>query len=195
MSPKKEILTISSFIILTGFIFTFLFIIFPHFFLEKNVLINVLIQLWIFITALISATIVIASYIHTNNVFVLSQKPHLLIKVISDSYKETCINYINTSPNPFYDLTICIFIYIDRKKINLSDLFHKKMYMASQDNRIRRFNFINELKERGIKVDNFQMKKKIKLTIFYSYTFNNRKELVQVQEYKYNLQNSVWEII
>jgi len=83
--------------------------------------------------AFISATFVIWSYIHTNEAFILSQKPALLLYVNNlkvkrsdnnlESLHMTQIAYKNTTNNTFYDLTIKVILNIASRTLDLSDLF------------------------------------------------------------------------
>ena len=67
----------------------------------------------------------------------------------------TTIVYNNVTDNIFDDLTINCLIRCGSEIIDYSHLFSKQMYIGPRDQRIRNFNFINDLKQNhGINVVN-----------------------------------------
>lgn len=155
--------------------------------------------------ALISATLVIFSYIHTNFAFILSQKPHLLVQVTTQKVVEgntnnmfplTVVHYVNTTSNPFMDLSFDIKVTAGNRTVDLSDLFTKKMFMAAHDSRDRRFNTLEELGKRGLDINNeVRTGHQVVLKIIYSHTFNQKMEYIKIQEYFWNCNIQQWEIV
>ena len=149
-----------------------------------------IIQIWICVAALISAIFIIYSYIQTNLAFVLSQKPHLLLIVLERTNKGTPpahltqIHYENKSNNPFYDLNISVKISTQNTTVDLSDIFSPNMYMAVGDKRDWTFDTKKQLLQRGFDIDaTVRANKTIILLLEYSFSFNNKKEIIKVQEY------------
>lgn len=152
------------------------------------------IQIWICVGAFVSVAYVISSYVHTNTVFVLSQKPHLFLFVGEQEIQRsqdnaemvhvTVINYVNNSGNPFYDLSLSIKLSTPNTTVDLSDLFTKNMYMAAHDTRQRNFVTVDELRKRGFDLNSaVEQNQQIILSLIYEFKFNKKAEKVKVQEY------------
>ena len=163
------------------------------------------IALWATVAAFISAAFVIQSYIQTNLAFVLSQKPHLRIKVENLKPKKseqdptlvhmTRILYANLTINPFEDLTIHVKVSNSKTSADLSDLFTPKMFMAGSDERQRSFITREELLAHGFEIESeFTSKDIPKLSISYNFTFNGRPEHVSIQQYIWNVESKEWNI-
>lgn len=155
--------------------------------------------------AFISATFVIWSYLHTNEAFILSQKPALLIFIKNLNVKRsddnpeivhmTQISYKNTTNNTFYDLTIKVIVKIANRTIDLSDLFTEKMYMAGYDERQRQFITVDILNERGVNLlDLTNNGHEALLTLSYQFNFNNKLENIEVQKYRWETDKRVWSL-
>jgi hypothetical protein len=94
-------------------------------------------------------------------------------------------------------LTINCLIRCGSEIIDYSHLFSKQMYIGPRDQRIRNFNFINDLKQNhGINVVNqvVHSGNDIILDISFSYTFINKLVIRKVQNYKYNIDTVTWDI-
>ncbi len=150
--------------------------------------------------ALISATFVVASYIQTNNAYIESQRPHLLVLVENLNERETgtpvsCINYHNITNNRFTDLTITVVLEAENREVNLGHLFRPNMTMIGKDQRQRSFKILDEAINRGLDIEGIATSgREVKLLIGYEYTFNNVKEHVDAQEYIWNANLSGWQI-
>jgi len=153
----------------------------------QDIVTNV-IQIWICVASFVSVTFIIASYIHTNNAFLISQKPYLLLQVINGNMNNnhvTIIRYHNPSSNPFYDLSLFVKVYTSDQTIDLGYLFLSKMYMASYDERTRNFFTFETLTKHDFDIDHvISQKQEIILSLSYGFTFNNEKITIHVQEYK-----------
>ncbi|MBS4539808.1 hypothetical protein GOQ27_15140 [Clostridium sp. D2Q-11] len=164
---------------------------------KANFIFNIIIAT----TAIISSIFVISSYIETNNAFILSQKPYLLIQLenrhnVYTKEPVTRIAYTNISNNSFEDLSINITIHSDDKKINCNDLFNRNMYMASRDSRIRDFEVLNISLNKGFDINNITNQgKSVKLKVSYEFTFLNRLNKINVQEYEWSFEKQLWEIL
>ncbi|MBX3037083.1 MAG: hypothetical protein KF758_09225 [Anaerolineales bacterium] len=156
------------------------------------------IQVWVCVGAFISVAYVISSYRHTNISFTLSQKPHLLLFVAeqevqissnnSETVHTTIIHYQNHSNNPFYDLSLSLKISTKNTIVDLSDLFSKNMYMAAHDSRQRNFFTLEELSRHGFDLNSvIKQHQEVILSLAYEYTFNNKKEKINVQEYFWDI--------
>ena len=166
--------------------------------IASNIVSNI-IQIWTCVAVLISVIFVIYSYIQTNRAFVLSQKPHLLLIVFDRTNKDTPpvhrtqIHYENKSNNPFYDLNISVEVSTQNTTVDLSDLFSPNMYMAVGDKRDWTFGTKKQLLQRGFDLDAaVKANKTIILLLEYSFSFNNKKEIIKVQEYIWK--NNAWSI-
>lgn len=138
--------------------------------------------------AVISAIFVIWSYIFTNEAFRLSQKPQLLVQLTNDqnNFSQTIFRYINVTRNAFDDLAFTIEVKTPSKRVDMSDLFTRKMYMAGRDDRTRRFNSDTELKNRDIDLAReTSAGNEVRLTIKYTFTFLGEQQSVLAQEYKW----------
>lgn len=177
------------------------------FIISNSELISNIIQIWIGVGAFISATIIIGSYIITNRAFILSQKPYLYLiarnhnkikrdKNSNEFIHATQIHYENISNNPFYDLTINVRVSTLNTEVDLSDLFTKKMYMSAHDVRDRNFVTVDELNKRGFNLDSaINENKDILLSLNYTFTFNNKEEIIDVQKYKWDKSRMEWSIM
>lgn len=202
---KNLTLIISFFILLAGIASALYILHSPSLRLSAYELVSSLIQLSIAIAAAISALFVIHSYVLTNKAFILSQKPHLYLicrgahvdKNINGSMVKTHvtqIHYENRSIKPFEDLTIKVSIMTEGLELKLDDLFSNKMYMASGDARDRNFETIMELKGRGFDISSLKPKQKVFLKLAYSFSFLNKTETINVQEYIWDVTRQDWQI-
>ena len=126
-------------------------------------------------------------------------EPALLLCVVNNNNPQcpTTIVYNNVTDNIFDDLTINCLIRCGSEIIDYSHLFSKQMYIGPRDQRIRNFNFINDLKQNhGINVVNqvVHSGNDIILDISFSYTFINKLVIRKVQNYKYNIDTVTWDI-
>ena len=156
-------------------------------------------------TGVVSATYIVYSYVQTNWAFVLSQKPTLLVQVESSfatdqqspqiQHPLTRIHYRDTSPNSFNNLTFDMQVRKDRKSVNISDLFKKKMRLPAHDTRQRTFRTVEELSRKGLEIEKEAASgNSVFLVIQYSYTFDRRIENVIAQEYRWNQDLRQWQI-
>ena len=155
-------------------------------------LVSAYIQVWACVAVLISAAFVVTSYIQTNKAFQLGQKPQLLVQVVNEQNNAvpgiqnhvTKIHYENRSPNQFEDLSFEVTLHTSNIKLNLSDLFTERMYMAGFDSRDRRFLTEAELQKRGFSLSSFNPNTgKAFLDISYRFTYTGKKQRVDVQQY------------
>lgn len=176
-----------------------------HFQLTNNEILKNSISLFTCLGGLISVIFVIYSYIQTNQAFVESFRPSLLIQVVSDQLKKnqqdnttlpfTFIHYENTSSNEFTDLSIQLLVRVANREIDISDLFNEKMFMASKDQRNRRFETLSFLAARGIDINKETISgNQVMFITGYTYTFNNNIERRKGPEYKWNAGIKCWEI-
>ncbi|MEW6672623.1 MAG: hypothetical protein AB1427_13030 [Thermodesulfobacteriota bacterium] len=177
----------------------------PNEVLNDNQLVSSLIAVFACLGVLISATFIVYSYIQTNQIFLLGQKPSLLIQVESQHLQPnpqtqsvvpfTIIHYTNTSQNEFTDLTLIVKLRISNRDIDLSDLFKPKMFMASRDQRNKRFETLAFLSKRGVDINNeTAYGNQVLLIISYTFTFNKELEERNGPEYKWNGQIQHWEL-
>lgn len=164
-----------------------------------------LINLFLACFASISAIYVVYSYVQTNSAFILSQRPSLLVQVESlhiqnpnnsnSSLPRTRIHYKNTTNNSFDDLSFNITVYTSSRTVDISDLFRREMKMPGFDTRQRTFDPIYELNSRGFNIiQEASQGNEVKLKISYTFTFLNKKEKIEAQEYKWNNNINEWEI-
>ena len=155
--------------------------------------------------AFVSATFVIFSYLQTNRAFVESQRPHLLLFIENLKVKEnnaserlipmSRIHYRNITNNRFTDLTISLTVTAVSRIFDLSDLFRKKMTMIGQDSRQRTFNPVEELRSRGLGLQNVAGQgNEVILIVNYTYTFNGKLDDVEAQRYRWDAQREEWSI-
>ena len=149
--------------------------------------------------SLLAATFFIMNYIIVKDTFIKSLEPILLIQVVSevrpDATGVAIIHYINPTNNPFIDLRISCQICFWTPCIDYSFIFSKNMYMGPHDSRNRRFNFIDDLKEKGYNIDEIlSLGKEIRLQLSYTYTFYGKKKRIDIQQYKWNSKINQWEI-
>lgn len=140
--------------------------------------------------ALISAIFVISSYLITNQAFILSQKPFLLLGVDLDGR----IFYQNHSNNPFYNLKINVIAKIGNSKFKVGKkLFKKTMYMSAFDKRYTPpIQYM--LKEHyNIDFNSLIENTEAKIFLSYSFTFLNKVEKIDVQSYVWKRENG-WNI-
>jgi hypothetical protein len=177
----------------------------PCLVLNDAQLVSSLITLFACLGALISATFVVYSYLQTNNIFVLGQRPSLLIQITSEHCQPnpqaknkvpfTFIDYTNTTVNEFTDLTITMNLRLSNREIDLSDLFKPKMFMAGHDKRHRRFETIAFLSSRGIDLNKeIATGNQVILSPSYTFTFNKKLEERMGPEYKWNSEIQHWEL-
>lgn len=164
---------------------------------------STLVSLWACVAAFISAAFVIRSYLQTNRSFVLSQKPHLRIWVQNGEAPAsaedpalvhmTAIHYENMTLNPFLDLTIGVKVKNSKVTIDLGNLFKPKMFMSGRDQRMRIFPTRNELLARGFELSSQSATQDPPiLYISYSFTFDKRTELIEVQKYSWDASKKHW---
>jgi hypothetical protein len=155
--------------------------------------------------ALISAIFVVNSYIQTNKVFLLSQRPSLLIQVQgqhiqinaqnNEPVPHTFVHYSNTSQNDFDDLTIVLKLQASNRIIDLADLFKPKMFMAAPDKRHRKFETLALLSQRGVDIESeTRTGNQVLLSTGYTFTFNYKLEEKKGPVYKWNGQIRNWEL-
>ncbi len=155
--------------------------------------------------AFISATFIVWSYLQTNQAFVLSQKPALLLFVNNlklprsqtnpEVVHVTQVAYHNITANSFYDLTIQLSVTIANRTVDLSDLFTPRMYMAGRDQRQRQFVTMDELGPRGMDLNAMTERgNEAVLSLRYTFMFLRRPEVVQVQEYKWERDKQCWSV-
>lgn len=165
----------------------------------KSDIVSNIIQIWMCVAALISVVFVISSYIQTNQAFIASQRPHLLLiarggpNQNNPAMHMTQIHYENKSNNPFYDLNILVRVSTQNTLVDLGNLFSPNMYMAVHDVRDRNFDTRLELSQRGFDIGAaVRANQTIILSLVYTFLFNNKKESIKVQEYIW--QNGNWSI-
>jgi hypothetical protein len=165
-----------------------------------------LIAIFTCLGVLVSATFVVYSYALTNETYLKSQKPSLLIQVKSEHLQPnpqtqstspfTFIHYKNTSQNEFEDLTIYVKLYVGNRELDLSDLFRPKMFMAAHDQRHRRFETVPFILRRGIDINSETAAgNQVILSTSYFYTYNKKREDRKGPEYKWNAQIQHWELM
>ena len=164
-------------------------------------LVSSLIALFGCLGALISATFVVYIYIQTNRVFLIGQKPFLLIQIQSKKLQTnpqgvvsvTSINYTNTSQNEFNDLTLYVKLQVRNRKWDISDLFTPNIFMAAQDRRQKNFKTLSYLSKRGMDINKATaFGYQVLLSTYYTFTFNNKLEDRQGPEYKWNSRKQLW---
>lgn len=173
-------------------------------FLNDAQLVSSLIALFGCLGALISATFVVYIYIQTNRVFLIGQKPFLLIQIQSKKLQTnpqgfvsvTSINYMNTSQNEFNNLTLYVKLQVRNRKWDISDLFTPNMFMAAQDQRQKNFKTLSYLSKRGIDINKATaFGYQVILYTNYTFTFNNKLEDRQGPEYIWNSRKQLWVLI
>lgn len=170
-------------------------------------LVSTLIQLSMAVAASISVAFIIYSYVITNQAFVLSQMPRLLLQAIggwvsvangsgnSSNVHMTRIHYENRTNNAFDDLSIIVTIRSDGSIIDLGGLFSSKMYMSGGDIRDRRFNTHKELLDRGFDLVNaVRDARQVFMLLEYTHSFASENIRQKVQEYVWNTNDSSWSI-
>lgn len=177
----------------------------PHLTLTDAQLVSSLITLFASLGALVSATFVVYSYLQTNRIFLLGQRPSLLIQVTSENLKPTpqseslvpftFIRYTNTTSNEFVDLTVLVKLKLPSQEVDLSDLFKPKMFMAGHDQRHRRFETLDCLSSRGVDINKETTSgNQVILSPSYTFTFNRKLEERKGPEYKWNYGTQHWEL-
>lgn len=170
-------------------------------FLNDAQLVSSLIALFGCLGALISATFVVYIYIQTNRVFLIGQKPFLLIQIQSKKLQTnphgvvsvTSINFTNTSQNEFNDLTLYVKLQVRNRKWDISDLFTPNMFMAAQDRKQKNFKTLPYLSKRGLNINKATaFGYQVLLSTYYTFTFNNKLEDRQGPEYKWNSRKQLW---
>ena len=158
--------------------------------------INSLISLLACLGGFIAATFVIYSYYLTNRAFVASQRPALLLQVGNEVVKDhpgstapthfTKIPYKNTTHNAFTDLSIEVRLQVGDQEADFDDLFTPGMYVAGQDERIRRFDTCAECAKRGVDLaENEALGHEVTLTLRFTYSFLGKTESHAVQAYRW----------
>ena len=169
------------------------FILYPR----KAEIVSNKIQLLTLYTAIAGASVALFTF--ANN-----SKPNLIIKVISQTKinknnnseeKMAIIHYINSSNNPFEDLSIQVRVFEGLKEFNFDYLFSKKMYMAQGDSRERVFCLKCELDKKKISWDTFGTVKPVTLKINYSFSYFNFRNSIAIQEYIFNKNTETWDIV
>lgn len=168
-------------------------------------LVSSLIALFGCLGALISATFVVYIYIQTNRVFLIGQKPCLLIQIQNKKLQTnpqqkgvvsvTSITITNTSQNEFNDLTLYVNLQVWKKKLDISDLFTPNMFIAAQDRRQMNFKTLSYLSKRGMEIKQATVNGySVILSTHYTFTFNNKLEERQGPDYKWNSQKELWSL-
>jgi hypothetical protein len=168
-------------------------------------LVNAEIAIFVCLGGAVSATFVIYSYIRTNESFIESQRPQLLLQVRSYHSKDpmnpnktvpmTQVLYKNITSNRFADLNIQLTVSAQSNTVSLGDLFSSNMVMVGFDERQRSFNTLNELNSRNINVTSIARQgNEITLTTGYSYTYNRQLDEVIVNVYRWDPGLSEWQI-
>ena len=173
--------------------------------LKGPILVNAEIAIVASLGAAISATLVIYSYLRTNEAFVESRRPQLLLQVhnlhanVQDQPNQTIpmtrVFYRNITTNMFKDLTINVSVTTQNRTVSLNDLFTSNMMMVGTDERQRNFNTFQELGNRGLEIPNIaQQGNDVILDIGYSYTFNKEFDDIQVNSYRWDPASMEWHI-
>ncbi len=158
---------------------------------------------------LISATFVISSFLHTNESFIESQRPQLLIQVNynnnfvepypnnpNQNVRVATIFYRNVTRNIFHDLTINITVSAQNKVISLNHLFTPKMTMVGTDERYRKLNTFQELKVYSLNIHDIALQgNAVLLSVGYSYTFNGHLDEIDVNTYRWDTESMTWIIV
>lgn len=150
--------------------------------------------------ALISATFVVFSYLQTNKAYVEAQRPHLLAMIQNlvlegSGDPVSRLHYHNITNNRFDDLTLNLKVKAANREYSLSELFRKKMTMIGRDQRQRSFQPIKELKSLGLDIQaTAESGSEVILEVNYEYTFNNVKDIVNAQMYRWSATRREWEI-
>jgi hypothetical protein len=197
---------ISSFLIVLGLFGSSFILLQDTESLRLNEKISNHIALWAGVAAFISAAYVIASYLQTNYAFILSQRPHLRIRVenvmarISEQdhtlVHMTRILYENLTINPFEDLTIKVKVHNSKTVADISDLFSPKMFMAGHDARQRNFCTRTEILARGFEIESqFVASDPPKLSISYEFTFSQEVQQINIQQYAWDVTRKEWTIV
>lgn len=153
--------------------------------------------------ALLSTTFIVFSYMATNKAYVEAQRPHLLVqvenlKVTRDDSPDrpvpyTRIHYRNITCNRFRDLTLIVTVTANNRKFVLNDLFRSEMTMIGLDSRQRNFYPVEELKTRGLELQQVAAHgSEVRLTISYTYTFNGKADHVDAQTYRWDARHEEW---
>lgn len=151
--------------------------------------------------AIISAIIVVWSYLNTNKVLILSKKPDLLVQALNINvpnyqHKWTRLSYRNTTNNTFEDLTFLLSVETSARKVSLDDLFRKNMHMPGSDLRERNFDPVDELNSRGFDlIQEVSSGNEVRFIIKYTFTYLGERNSVLAQEYKWSNRIKGWEIL
>lgn len=165
-------------------------------------------QVGIFATlgALVSAAFVVYSYAQTNRAFVESQRPQLLLQVVTqrmkttndaiETFPATFIHYRNITANQFSDLTLTVHVIAENRSIDISDLFRPKMVMIGSDQRQRWFDTYKFLERRALDLKDIAGRgHEIVLKLAYSYTYGGEHKTVYCQEYRWEHHLEHWDIV
>ena len=155
--------------------------------------------------AFVSTTFVVFSYMATNKAYVEAQRPHLLVqvenlKVTKDDspdrlFPYTRIHYRNVTTNRFKDLTLIVTVTAKNRKFLLGDLFRREMTMIGLDFRQRNFDPVEELRSRGLELQQVAAQgSEVRLNIGYTYTFNGKADHVDAQTYRWDARHEEWSI-
>ncbi len=113
-----------------------------------------------------------------------------------DTVPVTRLHYQNFTNNRFGDLTIKINVEAQNQIFDLSYLFTPNMVMVGQDRRNRTFKILDELNKKGLDlISCANQGNEVILNLAYSYTFNNFKDEVTLQGYRWNPEREIWDII
>ncbi|MCX6717232.1 MAG: hypothetical protein NTU76_00965 [Candidatus Taylorbacteria bacterium] len=197
---KKYYLPIAIFL-LSFILGYFLYHIFSNkFILSDSERLQLEVNSFIAYSAVISAIIVVSSYIKTNEAFILGKKPALLVQIVSrkipdKDYQETVIHYENITINSFEDLTFELEVSTKNKCVNLDNLFREKMNMPGKDSRERIFDPVEELKNKSFDLLKEAQNNNITLSVNYKFTFLGKEEVVLAQKYNWDKKSNGWNIL
>ncbi len=170
--------------------------------LEYKDKISILIFLITCLGGLLAANFFIMNYVIAKESFVHTLEPALLIQVVSEINPGsgptgvTIIRYHNPTNNVFLDLNIFCEICFWTPCIDYSSLFSSHMYMGPHDERIRRFNFTEDLRNKGYDIQEMASSgRQVRLLLSFSYTFSGKKRKYKIQEYKWDHEKRMWDII
>lgn len=151
---------------------------------------------------IISAILITANFIHSKYIYIEAQRPSLLIQIENFEGRDNngniiekyaIIHYINISNYPFNNLKINVSVHCNNKIIKLDDVFKNKIILLGRDARQYKFDIRNELKKKGIEINDLLKQGNLILDMSYDYEFNNEKSNETVVQ-KYIYINEIWSI-
>ena len=106
----------------------------------------------------------------------------------------TEIQYRNITPNRFTKLSLFLHVVAPDNEIDISDLFPPEMTMAGYDHRIKWFEPLSRINERGLFLNMVvQGQPPPLLTVGYSHEFLGKRETVEMGRYRWNPVTQIWE--